>query len=206
MAGRKWLLIGAVLGVAIALGHVPFLAGAARALADTALGIVGSAGTHLTDAVAKTGAPLRIILGFTSLIAVIAPGVTTLLLVVAARGTLRLRAVAGLLLAVLGVASFFYHPAGVATGVVALALVVAGIAVVATGPLVAAPLAGLAGLIGGAYLPQLVLHPGHIERGAVEMMHRAIYGHAGDPLALRVAITVVACVPFVVAIRYLVRK
>jgi hypothetical protein len=205
MVGRKWLLIGVVLGVAIALGHVPFLAGAARGLAETALSLVASGGTHLTHAVAKTGAPKRVVLGFASIIAVLAPGVTALLLVLGARGTLRVRAVVGVLLAVLGVASFFYHPAGVASGVVALALIVAAIAVVATGPLVAAPLAALAGLIGAAYLPRLIAHA-RIERGAIEAMHQAIYGRPGDPLVLRVILVVVAVVPFALALRYVVRK
>jgi hypothetical protein len=206
MPGRKWLVIGAVLGIAVALGHVPFIAGAARALAETALSIVSSGGTHLIHAVAKTGAPRRVIFGFTALIAVILPGLTALLLVVAAKGTLRLRAVAGVVLAVLGVASFFYHPAGVATGVVTVALVVAAIAIAASGPLVAAPLAGLAGLIGGAYLPRLITHHAAIEKNAVETMHRALYGHSGDPTWLQVAIVIVAFVPFLLAIRSILRK
>jgi hypothetical protein len=205
MVGRKWLLIGAVLGVAIAFGHVPFLAGAARAMAETALSLVASGGTHLIHAVAKTGAPRRVVLGFAAVVAVLFPGVTALLLVIGARGTLRVRAVAGVLLAVLGVASYFYHPAGVATGVITLALVVAAIAIVASGPLVAAPLAALAGLIGAAYLPRLIAHA-RVERGAIEAMHQAIYGRAGDPLVLRVVLVVVAVVPFALALRYVVKR
>ncbi len=206
MAGRKWLLIGVVLGVVIALGHVPYLAGAARALAETALRLVGSGGTHLINAVAHTGAPRRVVLGFTSLVEVLAPGVTGLLLILGARGTLRLRAVVGLLLAVLGVASFFYHPHGVAAGVVVLALVAAGIAVAATGPLVAGPLAALAGLIGGTYLPRLFFHQTTVERSAVRAMHTALFSNPGDPTVLQVALVVVAAVPFAVALRSIVRR
>jgi hypothetical protein len=205
MVGRKWLLIGAVLGVAIGLGHVPYLAGAARSLAETALSLVASGGRHLSNAVAKTGAPRRVVLGFAGLIAVIAPGVTAFLLVAGARGTLRIRAIAALLLAVLGVCSFFYHPAGVASGDVTLALIVAAIAVAASGPLVAAPLAALAALIGTAFLPRLVTHTG-VERNAVEAMHRALFDSAGDPLALRWAMVVVALVPFAFALRLIIRR
>jgi hypothetical protein len=205
MVGRKWLLIGVVLGVAVALGHVPFLAGAGRVLAETALSLVASGGTHLIRAAARTGAPERVVLGFESLVAVLAPGVTALLLVVGARGTLRVRAVAGVLLAVLGVASFFYHPAGVASGVVTLALIGAAIAVAASGPLVAAPLAALAGLIGAAYLPRLVTHA-RVERAAIEAMHQAVFGHGGDPLLLRLVLVVVAIVPFALALRYVLRR
>lgn len=200
------MLVGAVLGVAVALGHLPYLAGSARVLADTALRIVGSAGTRLIHGVAHRGAPRRVVLGLTSLLSVLAPGVTALVLVLAARGTLRLRAAAAVLLAVLGVASFVYHPAGVATGTVALALAVAGLAVALTGPLVAGPLAGLAGLIGGSYLPRLVEHGSRTERAAVETMHRAVYARPGDPTALRAALIVVAAAPFALAIRYVLRR
>ncbi len=206
MPGRKWLLVGAVLGIAIALGHLPYLAGAGRALAETALRLLVSAGTHLVSGVAKRGAPRQVVLGLSSLLAVVAPGLTALLLVLAARGTLRVRAIAGVVVAVLGVASYFYHPAGVATGVVVLALALAAVAVALTGPLVAAPLAGAAGLIGGTYLPRLVTRSASVERTAVESMHRAIYGHGGDPLALRAALVVVAAAPFALAVRYVLRR
>jgi hypothetical protein len=206
MVGRKWLLIGVILGVVVAVGHVPYLAGAARALAETALRLVGSGGNRLIHAVAHTGAPRRVVLGSTALVAVLAPGVTALLLVLAARGTLRLRAIVGVLLAVLGVASFFYHPRGTAIGVVVLALAVSAIAVAATGPFVAAPLAALAGLIGGTYLPHLVLHQSGADRRAVRAMHTALFAHPGDPTALQAVLVVVAAVPFALAVRRVVRR
>jgi hypothetical protein len=206
MRGHKWLLIGAVVGVAIALGHVPYLAGAARTLAETALRLVDSGGAHLIHAVAKRGAPRRVVLGLTALVAVLAPGVTALLLVLAARGTLRLRAIVGILLAVLGATSFYYHPHGVATGAIVLGLAVAGIAVVATGPLVVAPLAALAGLIGATYLPRLLFHQNAVEGGAVREMHTALFARPGDPTALKVALVVVAAVPFVFALRWVLRR
>jgi hypothetical protein len=205
MVGRKWLLIGAVLGVAVGLGHVPYLAGAARSLADTALSLVASGGQHVINAIATTGAPRRVVLGIAAFVAVVAPGFTAFLLVAGARGTLRVRAIVALLLAILGVCSFFYHPAGVASGVVTLALVVAAIAVAASGPLVAAPLAGVAALIGTVFVPRLVTHAS-VERRAVEDMHRALFGSAGDPLALRWALVVVAVIPFALALRLVLRR
>jgi hypothetical protein len=75
----------------------------------------------------------------------------------------------------------------------------------APGPLVAAPLAALAGLIGAAYLPRLIAHA-RIERGAIEAMHQAIYGRPGDPLVVRIILVVVAVVPFALALRYVVRR
>jgi hypothetical protein len=206
MPGRKWLFIGAVLGVAIALGRVPFVGGGARALADTALRLVGSGGKHLISGVAHSGAPRRVVLGFAALVGVLAPGVTAMLLVLAARGTLRLRAVVALLVAVLGVTSFVYQSNGVAIRAVVVGLVVAGIAVAATGPLVAAPLAALAGLIGGTYVPHLIAHQTAVEGGAVSAMHTALFARAGDPAALRVALVVVAVVPFAVALRWVVKR
>lgn len=200
------MIIGTVVGVAIALGRVPFLAGGARGLADTALRLVGSGGNDLISTVAHHGAPRRVVLGLAALVGVLAPGITALLLVLAARSTLRLRAVVGLLIAVIGGATFIYQPNGVAIRGVVIALVVAGIAVAATGPLVAAPLAALAGLIGGSYLPHLIADQNGVEGGAVQAMHTALWGHPGDPTALRVTLVVVAVVPFVLALRWVVRR
>ena len=206
MPGRKWLIIGAVLGVAVAAGHVPILAGGARALADTALRLVNSGGQRLIRATAKSGAPQRVVLGLSSLVAVLAPGVTALLLVLAARGTLRLRAVIGLLVAVLGATSFVYQPHGAAVGAVILGLVVGGLAVALAGPLVAAPLAALAGLIGGSYLPHLVAHDNAVDGAAVRAMHTALFARPGDPAALRVVLLVLAVVPFALALRWVLHR
>ena len=200
------MLIGAVVGVAVGLGHVPVLAGAGRVLAETAVRVITSIGNRLISAIASSGAPRRSVLGLTSLLAVLAPGGTALLLIVAARGTLRIRAIAGLALAVLGVASFLYHPAGVATGVVALALAVAALAVASSGPFVAAPLAALAGLIGAAYLPRLVTGRTGVERAAVGDMHRALFASRGHPAWLEVVLVVVAAVPFALAVRDVLRR
>jgi hypothetical protein len=206
VSGRKWLFIGAILGVAIAFGHVPYLAGAARDLAETALRVVASGGAHVVSGLAHTGAPKRVVLGISALVSVLAPGVTALLLVLAARGTLRLRAVIGLLLALLGAATFFYESNGHATGALLLALAVAGIAVLATGPLVAAPLAALAALITSTYLPRLLWHRNAIEGPAVRALHTALYARPGDPDGLQVALVVVAIVPFAFALRSLLRR
>jgi len=205
MGGSRWLIVGAVLGVVLAVGGLPFLAGAAHSLAATSLSLVSSGGHDLVRATARSGAPRRVVLGLTGVVAVLAPGVTALALVVAARGSLRLRAVIAVLLVALGAASFAYHPGGIATGDIALALAVAAIAVVATGPLVAAPLAGLAGLIGGTVVPALVLHA-RISPVAVGDLHQALYARPGDPFALRVVLVVVALVPFALALRGVLRR
>lgn len=206
MRGRIWLIIGAIVGVAMALGHVPYFAGAARAMADTALRLVGGGGNDVIRWASATGAPQRVVLGLGALIAVLAPGLTAWLLVGAARGTLRLRAVAAVVLAVLGVTAYFYHPKGVATGSLVLAFALAGLAIVATGPLVAAPLTALAGLIGGTYLPALWHHRATAERSATEAMHQAIFARPGDPLLLRVVLLVVAAVPFLLGLRAVFRR
>jgi hypothetical protein len=206
MAGRKWLFIGAVVGVAIAFGHVPYLAHAARTLADTALRLVSSGGNRLVADVARTGVPKRVVLGLASLVSILAPGVTVVLLVLAARGTLRLRAVVGLLLALLGAASFVYQSHGAATEAVVLGLVIGGIAVLATGPLVAAPLAALAGLIAATYLPRLLLHARPLQASAVSAMHTALFARPGQPTGLEVGLVVVAVVPFVLALRWVLRR
>jgi hypothetical protein len=204
MRGRLWLVLGAVVGIAIAGGHVPYLAGAARSLAETAERLVGSGATRLIDAAASAGAPQRVILGVAGVIAVLLPGVTALLLVLAARGSLRLRAIVALLVVVLGAASFAYQSHGRATGVLLLALVIASLAVMVTGPLVAAPLAALAGLIAGEYLPTLVSSTRAVTQRSVNDLHQAIYNHPGTPTGLQIVLLIVAAIPFALAARLIV--
>ncbi|MHB8505267.1 MAG: hypothetical protein ACYDEN_06040 [Acidimicrobiales bacterium] len=204
MRGRLWIVFGVAAGVAMALGDLPWLAGAGRTLAGTCLGLVDSGAKALIHAVADHGAPRRVLLGLSAVIAVAVPGLTAWLAILAARGSLRLRGVIAAVLVVLGAASFAYHPAGVAGGSMALALVVAALAVVLTGPLVAAPLAALAGLLGGTFLPALVLH-GAVAHAVVEDLHVALYGRPGAPLVLVAALVVVAAAPFIAALRDVVR-
>lgn len=199
------MVIGAVVGVAMALGHFPYLAGAARTLANTSLRLVVSGGARLVHAAARHGAPRRVALGATAVIAAAAPGITARLAVAAGRGLLRVRAVVALLLVAVGAASFAYHPNGIATGTVVLALALAGLLVAATGPLVAAPLGAVAGLIAGATVPALVLHA-RVSRQVVADLHLALFDRPGAPFALRVALVVVALLPFAFALRAVVRR
>ncbi len=105
----------------------------------------------------------------------------------------------------LGIASYFYHPGGNATGVLVLALLLAGLVLVVSGPLVVAPLALGAGLIGAEFLPTVI--SGHLAATAtaVNDLHQAIFASPGTPLALEVLVLVVAIVPFGVAVRLMAR-
>ncbi len=199
MKGRFWLLAGAAAGVVLALTRVPYLAGAARSLADTLVRLVASGGHKLVTEAAAHGASARVVLGLAGLVAALLPGVTAFLLVLAAKGTLRLRAVIALLIAAAGAAAFAYRPHGQALGVLVLVLAVGALAVVVTGPVVAAPLCALAGLIAGQYLPRLLA--GHVPYGPVQQLHLALYDVPGAPLALRLGVLIVACVPFALALR-----
>jgi hypothetical protein len=203
--GRIWLLVGIAAGIAIGVGKLAYFAGAATSLSDTAQRIVGSGGHALIRAAASDGAPLRAVDGVTALLAVIVPGVTALLLICAARGTLRLRSVVGLIVAALGVAAFFYLPHGVAAGVAVLAFAAAGIALVATGPLVATPLAALAALIATGFLPRVLASHSTLPNVPVAALHEALFASAGAPLWLRIAVLVIAALPFAFAARLVVR-
>jgi hypothetical protein len=203
--GRVWLLLGAAAGVAVGIGRVPYLAGAASSLADTALRVVDSGGLTLVHDAARHGAPRRAVRGLAALVGLLLPGVTALLLVLAARGTLRLRSIVGALLALLGLAAFFYLPAGPAAGVALLALAAAGVALAATGPLVAAPLVALAALIATEYLPRLLDVRGGPPGAPVAALHAALFAAPGSPLWLRALALVVAAIPFAVAARLVVR-
>ena len=201
LRGRVWLIIGVLAGIAIAIGHLDYLAGAARTLADTVERLVGSGASWLIQRLAATGASHRLVLGFAAAVAVLIPGLTALLLIAAARGSLRLRAVIGLLVLALGAASYLYRPGGQATGALILVLVVATLAVVFTGPLVVAPLAALAGLIAGEFLPGLVQSNRVVTQRSVTELHQAIFADPGTPTLLRLAVLVLALIPFAAAAR-----
>lgn len=205
MKGRIWLLFGVAVGVAVGVGKLAYFAGAAASLADTAQRVVGTLGLTLIHSAARHGAGRRIVEGLAAAVAVLAPGVTALLLVLAARTTLRLRAVIGLVLVALGVAAFFYLPSGAATGVALLAFATAGIAVVATGPLVAAPLVALGALIATQFLPRLLERHSTLPNAPVVALHRALFASTGSPLWLRIVVLIVAALPFALAARLVLR-
>lgn len=205
MRGKLWLWLGALVGIAIGLGKLPYLAGAASSLAGTAIRVVNSGGLTLIHEAARHGAPRRSVEGLTAIIAILVPGIAAVVLVLAARVTLLVRSLLGVLIAALGVASFAYYSAGHAIGVVILALAAAGILVVATGPFVAAPLAGLAALIGTVYLPKLLETQSAISRLPVQELHEALFASAGSPLWMRVLVLLVAVIPFALGARLLLR-
>jgi hypothetical protein len=204
--GRIWLILGAAVGIAIALGRVPYLAGAGRDLADTSQRLVDSGAKHLIKDVASHGAPKRVILGLSGIVAVMLPGVTAVLLVVAAKASLRVRSIIALLTGLLGLASFFYEPHGKAIGVLVLALIVAGVTVALTGPLVAAPLAAAAALIGAEFLPSLMLVHRHVTQASVQAVHLAIFNKAGAPTWLQLVMLILAALPFGLAADLILRR
>lgn len=205
MKGRIWLIVGVAAGIAIGVGKLAYFAGAATSLSDTALRVVGTGGLTLIHSAARHGASKRVVEGTAAVVAVLVPGVTAVLLIFAARCTLRIRAVIGLLLAALGIASFFYLPHGEAAGVAVLALLAAGLAVTATGPLVAAPLAGIAALIATAYLPRLFAANSTLPNLPVNALHQALFANPGSPVWLRVVVLVLGAVPFGFAARLVLR-
>jgi hypothetical protein len=198
-----WLIIGAAVGIALAVARVPYFAGAARSLADSIQQLVGAAGHKVITSAASHGAPRRAVLAVSAVLAVVVPGVTALLLVVAAKGTLRLRALIAVLLVAVGGAAYAYQPRGVASGALLLAIAVAAVAVAATGPLVAAPLCALASLIGAEFLPRLLARHSTLPNAPVEALHQAMFDTVGSPLALRILVLVIAALPFAVAARLL---
>ena len=196
MRGRVWLIFGVIIGIAVSAGRLPYLAGAARSFAASAEHLVLSGANRIISGAAKHGAPKRVVLGVGGVLAVIVPGVTALLLIEAARVSLRIRTLIALAIVAVGAASYVYQPHGEATGVLVLALLVAGLAVALTGPVVAFPLSLLAGLIGGSFVPTLFSKRLDATQNAVNSLHVALYNRPGHPLALQVALLVVALIPF----------
>jgi hypothetical protein len=203
--GRFWLILGAVVGIAIAAGRLPYLAGAGRSLAETAERLVASGAKNLLGDASSAGVSRRVVLGVSGGIAAALPGLTALALVAAARGGLRLRAIVAVLIVALGAASYVYEPHGKASGVLLLSLAVAGLAVTLTGPLLAAPLAAAAGLIGGEFLPGLLTSSMTVTQASVNDLHVAIFNHPGTPKALQIAALALAAIPFAIAARLILK-
>jgi hypothetical protein len=203
--GRIWLIIGIAAGIAIGIGKLPYLAGAAQSLADTSQRVVGSAELTLIHHVAGHGASRRVVEGLAAIAAVLIPGLTAIVLILAARGTLRVRLVIVVLLVALGASAFISLPKGHAAGVAVLAFVAAGVVLIATGPLVVAPLAALASLIGTTYLPRLVSSHSTIPNAPVVELHRALFADPSSPTWLRIVVLLVAAAPFALAARLALR-
>lgn len=201
MRGRVWLVLGVIVGIAVAAGRLPYLAGAGRSLAATSERLVLSAANRIVSGAAKHGAPKRVVLGIGGVLAVVIPGVTALLMIVAAKASLRIRTIIAIAIVAVGAASYVYQPHGEASGVLVLALLVAGLAVALTGPLVAFPLALGAGLIGASFLPTLLAKHFVATQAGVDALHVAIYNKPGTPLALQVVMLIVAVLPFAWAAR-----
>ncbi|MDA8044323.1 MAG: hypothetical protein M0Z30_03655 [Actinomycetota bacterium] len=201
MRGRIWLIAGVIAGIAVAAGHLPYLAGAGRSLAATAERLVLSLADRIIAGAAHHGAPQRVVLGFAGVLAVLVPGVTAFLMILAAKASLRIRTLIAIAIVAVGAASYVYQPHGAASGVLVLALVLAGLAVALTGPLVAFPLALGAGLIGASFLPTLFANHFAATQKGVSALHQAIYGRPGQPLALQVVLLIVALLPFAWAAR-----
>ena len=199
--GRVWLVVGVIAGIAVAAGRLPYLAGAGRSLAATAERLVLSGAHRIVTSAARHGAPQRVVLGAGGVLAVLVPGVTALLLIIAAKVSLRLRTLISMLIVAVGAASYAYQPHGTAGGVLVLALIMAGLAVALTGPLVAFPLALTAGLIGAAFVPTLFSKHFAATQGAVNALHQAIYNRPGQPFALQVIMLIVALLPMAWAVR-----
>ncbi len=134
-----------------------------------------------------------------ALLVVVVPGLAALLLVVAARSALRLRGLVAVLLVGLGVAAYAYQPGRTASEALIVTLVLAGVAVVAAGPLVAAPLCALAGLIGAEFVSRLVANRGALSDSVAAGVHQAVYHTGGSSLALHAGVLVLAAVPFAVS-------
>jgi hypothetical protein len=198
---RVWLILGVIVGIAVAAGRLPYLAGAGRSLAATAERLVLSLANRVISGAAKHGAPKRVILGIGGVLAVAIPGVTALLMIVAAKTSLRIRTLIAVAVVAVGAASYVYQPHGEASGVLVLALIVAGLAVALTGPLVAFPLALGAGLIGASFLPTLLAKHFAATQSGVNALHVAIYNRPGTPVTLQVILLIVAVVPFAWAAR-----
>ena len=189
------MIVGVIAGIAVAAGRLPYLAGAGRSLAGTAEHLVLSGANRMVRAVADHGAPRRVVLGIGAVIALLVPGVAALLLILAAQVSLRIRSLIAILIVAVGASSYVYQPGGEATGVLVLALAVAGLAVALTGVIVAFPLALVAGLIGASFLPTLFAKHFAATQGAVNALHLAIYNRPGHPFGLQLVLLIVALLP-----------
>ncbi len=75
----------------------------------------------------------------------------------------------------------------------------------ATGPLVAAPLAALAALIGTAFLPRILASHSTLANVPVSALAPGVLRDAARPFWLRVVVLAIAALPFALAARLIVR-
>jgi hypothetical protein len=206
MRGRVWLVLGAAAGVAMAVLHVGSVADPARSLANSAQQVVGTGGHKLLTSAAGHGAPRRAVQAVAALLVVLVPGVTALLLVAAARSALRLRGLIAVLLVGLGVAAYAYQPGRTAWEALVVAVVLAAVAILASGPLVAAPLCTLAGLIAAEFVSRLLANRAALSHQAAAAVHQAMYHTGGSSLGLQAGVLVLAAVPLVVTARLILSR
>lgn len=185
-------ILGAALGVAVALGFVPGLADlvtlAANASMSYADAIAKSVLTHLSAHDPHAGAILGVI------VAVALPGLVSFALMIAAKLGVVLRRIAAALIVVGSLASLWFIPLDHALILIGLSLVVALIMLLATGVFVVAPLAGLSSAIATASILAIV----HGTNTSIVAGSRALSKLSGfdSPLVWKALMLVVAVAGF----------
>jgi hypothetical protein len=194
-----FILIGLAVGTVAGLGVVPWLGHlTADVQASTlAMGVrvLGDLIGHIDRADPKLGRALGVVLG------VALPGLVCLALIVLAKTGLSVRRVVGVLIIALGIAGFFFLPAGEAVAGLVVSLVITALFWLGSGLLIIAPLVALATALAISSARVLLKGTNHtVARGV-----RALGTISGFNAVefWRIALLVVAWSGFVGALLYL---
>lgn len=151
--GSMWVLAGVVIGLGLSLGRFPFLAGAAKGLAETATATEARIADWLMDTLFSTPGNTSLVVA--AVLGLMAPGLTAFGLAAAASGGERVRQSAGTVLLGVGLLAFWHLPGSQAIGVVVLCAVIAGLAYTATPIILVVPCAAVATMLAATWLPRL---------------------------------------------------
>lgn len=191
-----FIVLGVVVGVAVALGPLAFLSAPVDRFVNALVADVEHvlrSGLHGTPYLAHEP---RLVTVLSVLIGVLAPGIAALGLAGLARVSVSGRRALSAIALVAGLAGLFVFPAKDSVPVLIGALVVGALASFLTGALVTAPLAGLATIIEVRYGVELW----HGKSSAVAAgAHRLAHLVGGQAPLWSLALTVVALAPLVSA-------
>lgn len=194
---------GAVIGVALAFGRLPFLAGAATGLARTASEVTVHVTNWVTGLVSDQ--PSRWTETTALVVGLVSPGLTALLLALAARAGIGLRRGIGGLIVVIGLLSFAVLPRAEAAGVFTVCVALGAAAIVGLDVLVVVPCAAVAAMLAVLWSRDVLASHTATNIGEVTQMHALWFPDQPGLFLSKVVVIAIVFLPFLATLVLLIR-
>jgi hypothetical protein len=195
------LLVGCALGLAVALGPLPFAQVPLDAVCDSLVRavsqVLGSAFQVLPDSWGISDSCQAVAVALSA----VSPGLAACLLVGAARAAQQLRQVVSAVLVLLGLGSFLALAPTQAFSVLAVAVALAGLLTFSTGAVLTIPLVAVAAALGVRVSRRVLSDHGYLA-GSVQHLTDLV---GGDPGAWRLVLVACVLAPLAWAARSLLR-